>query len=251
MSAVLNTFPEAARLPGNNESVLPLPLPQRAFTFDSFADCRPHAGPPLARVVQSPGTLDIATQHARLAMPKSCQNLFPNGERDATRLFNINGRVAAAWRGEPNNACCHLSSGARVTLFPLDQVGLIDEHHVQEYRLTTWTSAVAFTAFVLASARPKLHGPLAFLDAMLPNNVVVWKAWKEAMARAAVLKDREYVNGDSGEHRTAPEDVVPPVFSDADLKRVDKEYQGLLRIFFRDADDAWKAWWKPVAIRSR
>nr|VWP01756.1 Polyadenylation factor subunit 2 [Ganoderma boninense] len=118
-----------------------------------------------------------------------------------------------------------------LTQFLFDQLGLNDREHVQKYRLTTLTSLVAFTALVLASARPKIDDPLAFLDSMIPQNTVVWRAWKEAMT--AVLKNREYIHEGPAEDR---------IFSEADLKRVDKEYRGLLKIFFDDAEDSWKAW---------
>ena len=104
----------------------------------------------------------------------------------------------------------------------------LERSHIQKYQLKTLTSAIAFTFFVLASVR-KLDDPLAFLDGMLPNNTV-WKVWKEAMARK--LKDRRYFDV------TEPKELL----FDEDLTAVEKRYRNLLEIYFKDAQDAWKAW---------
>ena len=111
-------------------------------------------------------------------------------------------------------------------LFNVLQVG---EEDIQKYQLRTWTATVAFTCFVLASVHP-IEDPLALLDAMLPNNTEVWRAWK--MKMAAKLRERRYFGRSDAEFK----------FSDDDSCVVGEKHQGLLKTFFRDAENAWDAW---------
>ncbi|KAI1795297.1 hypothetical protein LXA43DRAFT_992271 [Ganoderma leucocontextum] len=118
---------------------------------------------------------------------------------------------------------------------------------IRKYQLGTWTTAVAFACFVLASKKT-LEDPLVLLDALLPNNTVVWKAWKKKME--AKLKDRK--------HFDLGADCVKVKFSEDDLKAVsDEKQRRLLEILFHDVQNAWDAWSQVrdsaqmVALRSR
>nr|VWP01127.1 Beta-glucosidase (EC [Ganoderma boninense] len=96
-----------------------------------------------------------------------------------------------------------------------------------KYRLT-WTSTVAFTCFVLAAANP-LDDPRVFLDAKIPNNTAVWKAWKDMMS-AKLHSTR----------RLDEKSVLE--FSYNGVPAMDERNTALLETFFRDSKDAWDAW---------
>lgn len=100
---------------------------------------------------------------------------------------------------------------------------------IRKYQLSTWTATVTFTCFVLASVHP-LDDPLVFLDAMIPNNTVAWKAWKEKME--TVLKDRSRLYLDRETIFKFPQD----------LDGVDEKHRDLLEVLLRDVNDAWRAW---------
>ena len=100
---------------------------------------------------------------------------------------------------------------------------LEETKNIHTYQLRTFTATVAFTAFVLDSAN-RLNDPIVFLNAMLPNDTVVWRSWKKKM----------------GEKLQAGEGIE---FSAEDLDEVKRdEDKELLQIFFQDARDAWDAW---------
>ncbi|PIL26292.1 hypothetical protein GSI_12048 [Ganoderma sinense ZZ0214-1] len=105
----------------------------------------------------------------------------------------------------------------------------VEEEDIQKYQLRTWTATVAFTCFVLASAHP-IEDPLALLDALLPNNTEVWRAWKRKMA--AKLQERKHFDRNDVEFK----------FSEEDTRVVGEKHRGLLRTFFHDAENAWDAW---------
>ncbi|PIL26460.1 hypothetical protein GSI_12218 [Ganoderma sinense ZZ0214-1] len=100
---------------------------------------------------------------------------------------------------------------------------------IHKYQLSTWTATVTFVCFVLSSVHP-LDDPLEFLDAMIPNNTVAWKEWKEKMK--VELKDRGRLYLDR--------DVVFKF--PGDLGGVDDRHKNLLETLLTDVNDAWKAW---------
>ena len=111
-----------------------------------------------------------------------------------------------------------------------DVLKINEEEDIQKYELNTWTETTAFTCLVLAWVN-HIKAPSELLDGMLPNNTLVWRAWKETMARK--LKSQALFRRDSGFN-----------FSDEDREGdgLDATDRDLLQIFLQDADNAWKAW---------
>ncbi len=137
--------------------------------------------------------------------------------------------VIVSWMHNIYLACYVNRDGIQTTIL----VNLLDleDDYIQKYQLSRWTSTIAFTSLILASVRP-IDNPLAFLDALLPNDMAVWKAWKDIMA--GKLKRREYFDG-----RKELD------FFDADFDAVVEKQpcnRELLETFLHDAQDAWKAW---------
>ena len=91
----------------------------------------------------------------------------------------------------------------------------ISHEHMQKYHVTTLTSAVVFTCLILASVH-QLDDPLPLLSAMLPNDTVVWKRWKNMIAKK--LKDLQSVR--QGQATT--------LFSDEELKKGTKKLKAEL-----------------------
>lgn len=106
----------------------------------------------------------------------------------------------------------------------MKELHLEEKDHMHKYELNTFTATVAFTCFVLAAENP-LKDPLVFLDAMLPNNTEVWKAWKGRMAEKLKAGVGTRVK-----------------FSEANLRAVAQSERELLKTLFDDAEDAWCAW---------
>lgn len=103
---------------------------------------------------------------------------------------------------------------------------LEDNSNIYRCQLDTFTATVAFVCFILTSVNP-LKDSLVFLDAMVPNNTAVWKAWKEKISEK--LKTRGPINFNY----------------DTDLGGVDGESdREQLKKLLRDVEDAFDSWSK-------
>ena len=111
----------------------------------------------------------------------------------------------------------------------LDLLKIDEKKHIQKFAFNNWTESVAFTSLVLDFSH-RIRAPSALLDRILPNDTVVWRAWKKAMAEklenGALLKGE---NPDAG-------------FKWKDMD--DDDDKGLLATYFTDAKAAMDAWVK-------
>ena len=108
----------------------------------------------------------------------------------------------------------------------LDVLKIDEKKHIQKFAFNNWTETVAFTSLVLDCSH-HIRAPSALLDRLLPNDTVVWRAWKEAMAKkleSGALLEGE--NPDAG----------------FDWKYVKDDDKSLLETFFTDANAARDAW---------
>ncbi|TBU27453.1 hypothetical protein BD311DRAFT_760447 [Dichomitus squalens] len=111
-----------------------------------------------------------------------------------------------------------------------DVLKIDEEKDIQKYELNTWTETTAFTCLVLAWVN-HIKAPSELLDGMLPNNTLVWRAWKETMARK--LRSQALFRRNTGFN-----------FTDEDWEGdgLDPADRDLLQTFLTDSENAWKAW---------
>ncbi|EJF62004.1 hypothetical protein DICSQDRAFT_59467 [Dichomitus squalens LYAD-421 SS1] len=111
-----------------------------------------------------------------------------------------------------------------------DVLKIDEEKDIQKYELNTWTETTAFTCLVLAWVY-HIKAPSELLDGMLPNNTLVWRAWKETMARK--LRSQALFRRNTGFN-----------FTDEDWEGdgLDPADRDLLQTFLTDSENAWKAW---------
>ncbi|TBU24890.1 hypothetical protein BD311DRAFT_765737 [Dichomitus squalens] len=112
-------------------------------------------------------------------------------------------------------------------LFDILKIGPDD---VRKYTFNNWTESVVFTSLVLASAN-HIKAPRALLNGMLPNDTLVWNAWKSAMTDE--LNKKELFHEEIGTGFNFPH---------VNNTLTDEDDRALLQTFFDDAHAAWRAW---------
>lgn len=130
--------------------------------------------------------------------------------------------VVASWMY--NTYLSSINRDGIQTRILFDVLNLKENKNIHTYQLSTFTATVAFTAFVLNSAN-RLNNPVIFLNAMLPNDTVVWRSWRKKMG--------EKLKAGKGIQFSLAEDL------DEVERAEDKE---LLQIFLQDAQDAYDVW---------